>query len=100
MADGWDPGRLGEPGQRPAPRLSPSPPTFLSISPSLHRAGVLLWRTFSPGQGKKCRGRAENTPGKFTREAAPFVYFTESGVNQRKSGGIINRMHTNSHSYT
>ena len=24
MADGWDPERLGEPGQRPAPRLSPS----------------------------------------------------------------------------
>ncbi len=31
MADGWDPERLGEPGQRPAPRLSLSisPPTFL-----------------------------------------------------------------------
>lgn len=33
MADGWDPGRLGEPGQRPAPRLSP--PLLLLFSPSL-----------------------------------------------------------------
>lgn len=40
MADGWDPGRLGEPGQRPAPRLSPTPPTFLSTSPSLPGPGV------------------------------------------------------------
>lgn len=33
MADGWDPERLGEPGQRPAPRLS-LPSLLLLFSPS------------------------------------------------------------------
>lgn len=42
MADGWDPEGLGEPGQRPAPRLSPSPLLLPSLSLSLIQRR-LLW---------------------------------------------------------
>lgn len=77
MADGWDPGRLGEPGQRPAPRLNLSPPTFLSTSPSLYRPGVCGGEPSHRASGKDMMRQSGEGSRKKLHERQPCLFISQ-----------------------